>query len=184
MTEHFTRAEAAALAKAAGFEVRRGLGLRESVPEDVFAHGLINEEVTALCTAAVTAIDKKREAQGAVYTQSEDVSQRAFKAAQPQQTTREVIEQLVEALTDPENQPNQFGVVFGMHGPRMFFAIGNQSFDLAYEPDEPEEFEFMKRMLCSAFSTFTPDVKTVPAPSTAGEAEQASDWKTNTKSIA
>ena len=66
MTEHFTREEAAALAKAAGFEVRRGLGLRESVPEDVFARGLINEEVTALCNAAVTAIDKKREAQGAV----------------------------------------------------------------------------------------------------------------------
>ena len=66
MTEHFTREEAAALAKAAGFEVRRGLGLRESVPEDVFARGLINEEVTALCNAAVTAIDKQREAQGAV----------------------------------------------------------------------------------------------------------------------
>ena len=66
MTEHFTRDEAVALAKAAGFDVRRGLGLRESVPEDVFARGLINEEVTALCNAAVTAIDKKREAQGAV----------------------------------------------------------------------------------------------------------------------
>ncbi len=66
MTEHFTSEEAVALAKAAGFEVRRVLGLRESVPEVVFAHGLINEEVTALCNAAVTAIDKKREAQAAV----------------------------------------------------------------------------------------------------------------------
>lgn len=52
MTEHFTRTEAAALAKAAGFEVRRVLGLRESVPEVVFAHGLIDKEVTALCNAA------------------------------------------------------------------------------------------------------------------------------------
>lgn len=33
MTEHFTSEEAVALAKAAGFDVRRGLGLRESVPE-------------------------------------------------------------------------------------------------------------------------------------------------------
>ena len=46
-------------------EIER-LTLRESVPEDVFARGLINEEVTALCNAAVTAIDKQREAQGAV----------------------------------------------------------------------------------------------------------------------
>ena len=52
MTEHFTSEEAVALAKAAGFEVRRVLGLRESVPEVVFAHGLIDEEVTALCNAA------------------------------------------------------------------------------------------------------------------------------------
>lgn len=59
MTEHFTRDEAATLAKAAGFEVRRGLGLRESVPEDVFARGLINEEVTALCNAAAVAAKLK-----------------------------------------------------------------------------------------------------------------------------
>ena len=109
---------------------------------------------------------------------------RALFAATPPQVEPAPSPEVLQALTDPESQPNQFGVVFGMHGPRMFFAIGNQSFDLAYEPDEPEEFEFMKRMLCSAFSTFTPDVKTAPAPSTAGEAEQASDWKTNTKSIA
>lgn len=78
MTEHFTREEAVELAKAAGFEVRRGLGLRESVPEDVFAHGLINEEVTVLCNAAVTAIDKKREAQGAVTTQGDKAYKRGF----------------------------------------------------------------------------------------------------------
>ena len=67
MTEHFTREEAATLAKAAGFEVRRGLGLRESVPEDVFARGLINEEVTALCNAAAVAAKLKGwDAQGAV----------------------------------------------------------------------------------------------------------------------
>ena len=92
-------------------------------------------------------------------------------ATQPQATEPAPSPEVLQALTDPENQPNQFGVAFGMHGPRMFFSIGNQSFDLAYEPDEAEEFEFMKRMLCNAFYTFTPDVKTVPAPSTAGERE-------------
>ena len=73
MTEHFTREEAATLAKAAGFEVRRVLGLRESVPEVVFAHGLINEEVTALCNAAVTAKLKGLDAQGAVAWQCKEV---------------------------------------------------------------------------------------------------------------
>lgn len=72
MTEHFTRKEAATLAKAAGFEVRRALGLRESVPEDVFARGLINEEVTALCNAAINAKQKEWEARGAVAWMSID----------------------------------------------------------------------------------------------------------------
>ena len=69
---------------------------------------------------------------------------------------------LTQALTDPENQPNQYGVEFGMSGQQMHFKIGNQLFRLAYEPDDQEEFEFMKRMLINAFSTFTPDVKTAP----------------------
>ena len=93
-------------------------------------------------------------------------------ATQPQATEPAPSPEVLQALTDPESQPNQFGVVFGMRGPRMFFTIGNQSFDLAYEPDSTEEFEFMKRMLCSAFSTFTPDVRTAPAPSTAGERDR------------
>lgn len=52
------------------------------------------------------------------------------------------------------------GIEFLMHGKNMAFKIGVQSFTLAYEPDEPEEFEFMKSMLLHALSTFTPDVKT------------------------
>lgn len=65
-----------------------------------------------------------------------------------------------QALTDTENQPNQHGVSFGMRGPQMTFTIGNQRFTLAYEPDEPGEFEFMRDMLIHAMSVFTPDVKT------------------------
>lgn len=64
-----------------------------------------------------------------------------------------------QALTDPENQPNQFGVTFGMRGPKMYFAIGHQSFTLDYAPEEPGEFEFMRDMLTKAMSVFTPDVK-------------------------
>ena len=75
---------------------------------------------------------------------------------------------LTQALTDPENQPNQYGAEFGMSGQQMHFKIGNQLFRLAYEPDDQEEFEFMKRMLINAFSTFTPDVKTAPPAGGAG----------------
>lgn len=81
----------------------------------------------------------------------------ALLAAAPQVAQREALNQ---ALTDPENQPNQYGVEFLMHGPRMAFRVGSQKFTLAYEPTEPGEFEFMRDMLISAFSTFTPDVKT------------------------
>ena len=84
-------------------------------------------------------------------------AQRFVKAA-PQQEAHH----LTQALTDPENQPNQYGVEFGMSGQQMHFKIGNQLFRLAYEPDDQQEFEFMKRMLIHAFSTFTPDVKTAP----------------------
>lgn len=42
-------------------------------------------------------------------------------------------------------------VAFVMRGPTMAFSIGNQQFRLAYEPTEPGEFEFMKRMLLHAF---------------------------------
>lgn len=73
-------------------------------------------------------------------------------------------ESLRQILTDPENQPNQYGVEFGMSGQQMHFKIGNQLFRLAYEPDDQQEFEFMKRMLIHAFSTFTPDVKMAQRP--------------------
>jgi hypothetical protein len=65
-----------------------------------------------------------------------------------------------QALTDPENQPNQYGFECFMKGQKMAFKIGNQTFTLDYEPDETEEFDFMRDMLANAFSTFTPDVKT------------------------
>ena len=82
----------------------------------------------------------------------------------PQQPAK--AESLRQILTDPENQPNQYGVEFGMSGQQMHFKIGNQLFRLAYEPDDQQEFEFMKRMLIHAFSTFTPDVKMAQHPAT------------------
>lgn len=80
-------------------------------------------------------------------------------------------EALRQILLDPENQPNQYGVQFLMHGPKMAFKIGARQFTLDYEPDEPGEFEFMRDALISAFSIFTPDVKLAqqPAPSSADE---------------
>ena len=74
------------------------------------------------------------------------------KASNAQQATK-------QALTDPENQPNQYGFECFMKGQKMAFRIGNQTFTLDYEPDETEEFDFMRDMLANAFSTFTPDVK-------------------------
>ena len=71
---------------------------------------------------------------------------------------------LKQALTDPENQPNQFGVEFLMCGPKFAFKVGVQQFTLDYEPEEPGEFELMRDMLIHAFSTFTPDVKAEQAP--------------------
>lgn len=76
---------------------------------------------------------------------------------------------LRQALTDPENQPNQYGVEFLMNGPKLAFKIGNQQFTLDYEPTEPGEFEFMRDMLIHAFSTFTPDVKPAQVPSLSDE---------------
>ena len=70
---------------------------------------------------------------------------------------------LHQARTDPENQPNQYGVEFLMHGSKFAFKVGNRQFTLDYEPTEPGEFEFMRDMLINAFSTFTPDVKTAQA---------------------
>jgi len=55
-------------------------------------------------------------------------------------------------------------VEFGMRGENMFFKIGNQSFLLDYKPAEPGEFEFMQKMLLSAFSSITPCVKTASEP--------------------
>jgi hypothetical protein len=69
---------------------------------------------------------------------------------------------LHQVLTDPENQPNQYGVNFGMYGKKMMFKIGGQQFALDYEPDKQAEFNFMRDMLIHAFSTFTHGVKTTP----------------------
>ena len=82
-------------------------------------------------------------------------------------------EALRQILLDPENQPNQYGVQFLMHGPKMAFKIGVRQFTLDYEPTEPGEFEFMRDALISAFSIFTPDVKLAqqPAPSAAAATE-------------
>lgn len=106
----------------------------------------------------------------------------AFLGAEPHDeaapTTQPVPQQeaqhLAQALTDPENQPNQYGVEFGMSGTHMHFKIGNQLFKLAYEPDEQEEFDFMKRMLVNAFTTFAHDVKTAPQPSPAAQGDALS----------
>lgn len=86
-------------------------------------------------------------------------------------TPQQEAHHLTQALTDPENQPNQYGAEFGMSGQQMNFKIGNQLFRLAYEPDDQQEFEFMKRMLIHAFSTFTPDVKAAPGEQNAVSAE-------------
>ena len=69
---------------------------------------------------------------------------------------------LHQVLTDPENQPNQYGIEFGMHGEKMMFKVGVQQFALDYEPDTQDEFNFMRDMLIHAFSTFTHDVKITP----------------------
>lgn len=76
----------------------------------------------------------------------------------PDEQTAEPVA-LHQALTDPENQPNQYGVEFLMRGGKFAFKVGNQQFTLDYEPTEPGEFEFMRDMLIHAFSTFTHDVK-------------------------
>jgi hypothetical protein len=53
MKTYITQEQAVELAKASGFTVHRGLGLLQSVPEDVFGHGLISKEIYALCNAAI-----------------------------------------------------------------------------------------------------------------------------------
>ncbi len=92
-------------------------------------------------------------------------------AAPAQPAAQQGAQHLAQALTDRENQPNQYGVEFGMSGTHMHFKIGNQLFKLAYEPDEQEEFDFMKRMLVNAFTTFTHDVNTAPQPSPAAQGD-------------
>ena len=88
--------------------------------------------------------------------------------------------ELKQSLTDPENQPNQFGVEFLLHGEKFAFKIGNQQFTLDYEPSDGGDFGFMREMLLIAFSTFTHDVKTArttinqPWPSTPASAPPCS----------
>jgi hypothetical protein len=96
---------------------------------------------------------KARECADIVLLMLAAAPQRAPQAAQPP---------IRQSLTDPENQPNQYGFSCFMRGQKMAFKIGNQTFTLDYEPDETEEFDFMRDMLANAFSTFTPDVKTAP----------------------
>jgi hypothetical protein len=79
---------------------------------------------------------------------------------------------LHQVLTDPENQPNQFGVKFGMHGEKMMFKVGWQQFALDYEPETQDEFDFMRDMLVHAFSTFTHGVKTTPPAAPVQEPEK------------
>ena len=86
---------------------------------------------------------------------------------------------LRQVLLDPENQPNQYGVQFLMHGRKMAFKIGSRQFALDYEPDEPGEFEFMRDALIDAFSVFTHGVKSAQpaAPQGGAYAElPAIDW--------
>ena len=66
--------------------------------------------------------------------------------------------------TELERERMPVNVEFGMRGENMFFKIGNQSFLLDYKPAEPGEFEFMQKMLLSAFSSITPCVKTASEP--------------------
>lgn len=82
-----------------------------------------------------------------------------------------------QALTDPENQPNQYGVEFFMHGPKFAFKVGSQQFTLDHEPSEPGDFEFMRDALIHAFSTFTPDGKTSQAGQVLTDDEFAPDAK-------
>lgn len=94
------------------------------------------------------------------------IASRAQQAALVEAQQPAKAESLRQILTDPENQPNQYGVQFLMHGAKMAFRIGNRQFCLDYEPDEPGEFEFMRDALISAFSIFTPDVKLAQQPAT------------------
>lgn len=67
------------------------------------------------------------------------------------------------ARLEAENKALRESVVanieFGMSGENMHFKIGNQIFRLLYEPEDQEDFAFMKSMLIAAFSTLTHDVK-------------------------
>ena len=68
---------------------------------------------------------------------------------------------LRQAIAEAEKQEPSV-VEFGMHCEKMMFKIGVQQFNLDYEPDTQDEFNFMREMLIKAFSTFTPNVKPQP----------------------
>lgn len=52
----------------------------------------------------------------------------------------------------PLQAPEPAPVVFGKRGPKMQFAVGNQSFVLDYEPDDQAEFDYMAAMLTKALA--------------------------------
>mgnify|MGYP001461255838 CR=1 FL=1 len=105
-------------------------------------------------------------ASGPAHENHDETTEAWNRRAQPAQAVH-----LHQALTDPENQPNQYGVEFFMHGPKFAFKVGTQQFTLDYEPTEPGEFEFMQAALIYAFSVFTPDVKTAQAVPVLAESE-------------
>lgn len=69
---------------------------------------------------------------------------------------------LHQILTDPKNQPNQYGVKFFVRVNKFTFQIGNRAFTLDYEPEDEEEFLFMRNALISAFSVFVPGAVSKP----------------------
>lgn len=109
---------------------------------------------------------QKRCYEWGVYWRSSDAHGVKLTTEQALELLRDALGVEVEIAATPTAEPAveavevPHGIEFFMNGKNMAFKIGVQSFTLAYEPDEPEEFEFMKSMLLHALSTFTPDVKT------------------------
>lgn len=62
----------------------------------------------------------------------------------------------LQTLERQISEPQAFEVL--MHGEKMAFKLSGQQFTLDYAPLESSEFEFMRKMLVSAFSTFAANV--------------------------